>query len=47
MPASLHGHGKDLEMLSLRAEMRYPDEGRWRSEESKYDRIDRIASERR
>jgi hypothetical protein len=34
-------------MPSLRVEMRYLDEGKWRFEESRYDRIDRIESERR
>jgi hypothetical protein len=47
MPASLHGRGKVLEMPSPKVEMQYPDEGKWRSEELRYDRIDRIASERR
>ena len=47
MLASLHDHGRDLEMPSLRIEMRYLDGGKWRFEESKYDRTGRIESERR
>jgi len=41
MPASLRDHGIGLEMPRLRVEMQYLDEGRWRSEELRYDRIGR------
>ena len=47
MPASLHGHGRGLEMPRPMVEMRYLDEGKWRFEELMCDRIGRIVSERR
>jgi hypothetical protein len=47
MPASLHDLGRDLERLTPRVVTRCLGEGKWRFEESRYDRIDTIGSERR
>jgi hypothetical protein len=47
MPASLRDLGRDLERLRPMVEMPCLGEGKWRSGESRYDRIDRIGSETR